>query len=187
MRRFAFAAILFALACTTTAQQPDAKKKTDLEHIQGEWRIVGLESGGKTDKGSYKGNTFTFRRDKKGGNAASLQERFYEPVDFNFSLDPAKTPKEINLTTTKGVAKALGIYKLDGDDLTICMSLGGSRPGEFATRLEATRRCSHSNGTAGSDNSRRGWFRSTFLANRLNPSGHRWTRRQVDLPRFDRS
>ena len=56
----------------------------------------------------------------------------YVPVEFTFSLDPDKSPKEINLTA-KG-NKALGIYKLDGDDLTICMSVGGSRPSEFATR-----------------------------------------------------
>lgn len=132
MRRSAIAAVLFALACTATAQQIDAKKKTDLELIQGTWWIVGLESGGKqqSDKG-FKGNSFMFSK-AKGLNAAVLVERAYVPVEFTFSLDPDKSPKEINLTA-KG-NKALGIYKLDGDDLTICMSVGSSRPIEFATR-----------------------------------------------------
>jgi len=123
---------LFVLSCTATAQQPDVKKKTDLELIQGTWWVVGLESGGKqqSDKGS-KGNSFVFSK-VKGVNTAVLIERAYPPVEFTYALDPAKTPREINLTT-KG-NRALGIYKLDGDDLTICMSMGGSRPSEFATR-----------------------------------------------------
>ena len=133
MRRIVIAATLFLLVCTATAQQPGPKKKTDLELIQGTWWIVGLESGGKaqSDKG-FKGNSFTFSKGKA-VDTAVLLERAYQKVEFTYSLDPAKSPKEINLTT-KG-NKALGIYKLDGDDdLTICVSLGGSRPSEFATR-----------------------------------------------------
>ena len=133
MRRFVIAATIFFLACTATAQQPGPKKKSDPELIQGTWWIVGLESGGKaqSDKG-FKGNSFTFSKGKT-ANTAVLLERAYPKVEFTYSLDPAKSPKEINLTT-KG-NKALGIYRLDGeDDLTICVSLGGSRPGEFATR-----------------------------------------------------
>jgi uncharacterized protein (TIGR03067 family) len=133
MRRFVIAAIIFLLACTATAQQPGRKKKSDPELIQGTWWIVGLESGGKgqSDKG-FKGNSFTFSKGKA-VDTAVLLERAYPKVEFTYSLDPAKSPKEINLTT-KG-NKALGIYELDGeDDLTICVSLGGPRPVEFATR-----------------------------------------------------
>jgi uncharacterized protein (TIGR03067 family) len=133
MRRLVIAATIFLLACTATAQQPGPKKNSDPELIQGTWWIVGLESGGKaqSDKG-FKGNSFTFSKGKA-VNTAVLLERAYPKVEFTYSLDPGKSPKEINLTT-KG-NKALGIYKLDGDDdLTICVSLGGSRPGEFATR-----------------------------------------------------
>lgn len=136
MRRLAFAILLFAFACHAAAQQPDPKKKSDLELIQGVWRIVGLESGGKkqSDK-SFSGNTFTFRKDKKGADLAVLQETPpYPPVDFAYSLDSAKTPKSIDLTTKAGGNKALGIYKLEGDDLTISLSLGGPRPTEFATK-----------------------------------------------------
>ena len=134
MHRLVIAAILFLLACAATAQQPGAKKKSDAELIQGTWWIVGLESGGKaqSDK-SFKGNSFTFSKGKA-VNTAVLLERAYQKVEFTYSLDPAKSPKEINLTT-KG-NKALGIYKLDGDDdLTICVGLSGSRPVEFATRV----------------------------------------------------
>jgi uncharacterized protein (TIGR03067 family) len=132
MRRYTFAAMFFALACTATAQQPETKKKSDRDLIQGTWWIVGLESAGKqqSDK-SFKGNSFTFEQIKV-ADTATLREAPYQKVEFQYSLDQTKSPKEINLTS-KGI-RALGIYKLDVDDLTICVSLGGSRPNEFATR-----------------------------------------------------
>jgi uncharacterized protein (TIGR03067 family) len=132
MRRYTIAALFFALACSATAQQPETKKKSDRDLIQGTWWIVGLESAGKqqSDK-SFKGNSFTFERIKV-ADTATLREAPYQKVEFQYSLDQTKSPKEINLTS-KGI-RALGIYKLDGDDLTICVSLGGSRPNEFVTR-----------------------------------------------------
>ena len=132
MRRFAFAVALFSFACTAAAQQPTLRKKSDLELIQGSWWINGLESGGKqqSDK-AFKGNVFIFSKVKI-ANTAVLIERGYPPVEFTFALDPTRTPKTIALTTRGNTVH--GIYKLEGDDLTISMSLGGSRPGEFATR-----------------------------------------------------
>ena len=88
MRRFAFAVALFAFTCHTAAQQSDPKKKPDLELIRGTWSIVGLESGGKNQTKGLAGNTFTFGRDKKGGDVAILKEAFYQEVDFTYSLDP---------------------------------------------------------------------------------------------------
>jgi uncharacterized protein (TIGR03067 family) len=131
MPRFVYAVVLFAFACTAAAQQPNLKK-SDLELIRGSWWIIGLESGGKqqSDK-AFKGNTFSFSKVKM-VDTASLAERGYPPVEFTFALDPTRTPKTIDLTTRGNTAH--GIYKLDSDDLTICMSLGGSRPTEFTTR-----------------------------------------------------
>jgi uncharacterized protein (TIGR03067 family) len=132
MGRLSCGLALFLLACYATAQQPNSKK-TDQELIQGRWWINAQESGGKqqSDK-AFKGNSFTFRKDKKGSLVAKLDERPYEPVEFAVAIDPNRNPKSIDLTT-KGI-KARGIYKLDGDDLTICVSLGGQRPNDFTTR-----------------------------------------------------
>jgi uncharacterized protein (TIGR03067 family) len=132
MRRLPLVLVLFALACSATAQLPEPKKKSDQELIKGTWRVVALESGGKAQsEKAFSGNTFEFAK-MNGQDTAILSERAYPQVKFNYSLDPNKSPKEINLAT-KG-NKALGIYKLDGDDLTICVSLGGARPVEFVTR-----------------------------------------------------
>jgi len=131
MRRLSCGLALFLMTCYATAQPPTSKKP-DQELIQGRWWINGLESGGKQQSEKAKGNSFTFRKDKKGTFIARLEERPYDPIDFVVAIDPKQNPKSIDLTT-KGI-KARGIYKLDGDDLTICVSLGGQRPNDFTTR-----------------------------------------------------
>ena len=57
--------------------------------------------------------------------------------DGTFKLNETKKPKEIDLTVTEdGKTEAhLGIYKLDGDTLTICKSHPPQdRPTEFASK-----------------------------------------------------
>lgn len=137
MRTLALAALMAALAAHSPAGEQPAPKgkaepqpKTDQELIQGNWLIVGLEAGGKQEpEKNYKDNTFTFAKDR-----ATLREKGFPPVDFTFALDPTKTPKAIDLTPTKGGGTVRGVYKLDGDDLTLCLSIGGARPTEFATK-----------------------------------------------------
>lgn len=132
------AALLFLLAATLTGQQPEpkgqakgkAKAKTDQDLFQGNWDIVGLEAGGKAEaEKNYKGNAFAFAQNK-----ATLLERNYTPVEFTFTLDPAKTPKTIDLAGKNNVPVLRGIYKLDGDNLTLSVGIGATRPTEFATK-----------------------------------------------------
>lgn len=130
MRTSLFALLAFCLADQTPAGQ-EPKPKPDPEAILGSWSIVGLETAGKPESEKhYRGNTFTFTKDK-----ATLLERGYPPVEFTYTLDPTQTPRRIDLTAGKGGAGMLkGIYKLEGDELVLCLSLGGTRPTEFATK-----------------------------------------------------
>ncbi len=131
MRTLVLAIVLVALANATRAQPPDqspSTTKTDQELFVGVWSIVGLETGGRPEPDkNYKGNTFTFTKDK-----AVLRERGFQNIDFNYSIDSTKSPKTIDLKMKGGALK--GIYKIDGDDLVMCVSIGGSRPADFATK-----------------------------------------------------
>jgi uncharacterized protein (TIGR03067 family) len=55
-----------------------------------------------------------------------------------YTLDPAKTPKAMDITGTDGPNKGktfLAIYELDGDTLKVCYDLSGqARPTEFKTQ-----------------------------------------------------
>jgi uncharacterized protein (TIGR03067 family) len=135
MRSLAFAALLSVLVSHSVADQPtdpnrkvNQKPKTDQELIEGIWLIIGLETNGKTEpEQNHKGNTLTFTKDK-----ATLKEGKHTPIEFVSSIDPAKSPKTIDLTA-KTVA-IRGIYKFEGEELVLCLSIGANRPTEFATK-----------------------------------------------------
>jgi uncharacterized protein (TIGR03067 family) len=52
----------------------------------------------------------------------------------NMKLDPTKEPKEIDLVVGPG-KPILGIYKLDGDRLGLCLGDEDNRPTEFTTKV----------------------------------------------------
>ena len=61
--------------------------------------------------------------------------------DSTYKVDPAKTPAQIDMIGTEGDLKgkaALGIYKLDGDSLTICYVMPGKeRPNTFESQPQS--------------------------------------------------
>ena len=142
MRFLLLAGLLASLALHADAQQPippskgkpEPKAKSDEELLHGSWYIVGLEMGGNLEpERNYRGNSFTFEK-TKGVGTATLREGRLPEIDFSYKLDPAANPKSIDLTLPTKDVKFRGIYKLDGDDLTICFSTGGPRPTQFGTR-----------------------------------------------------
>jgi uncharacterized protein (TIGR03067 family) len=131
MRSF-FLPCLFVLLA---GRLPAEEKKTDQDQFQGEWAVVKIEQQGEdlpdyvkdnSPAMIYKAGKYTF---KLGGSTDEAGE---------FKLDPRAKLPTLDYTITEGVHKGkrqLGIYKLDGDSLTICLNEEGAdaRPAKFKT------------------------------------------------------
>jgi uncharacterized protein (TIGR03067 family) len=109
------------------AEEKDAPK--DEEKILGTWAVVSWEEGGeKAPQDMIKDVKVTFAADGKMTVKQGEKEQ-----DLTYQLDPAQKPKAFEATNAKGLT-GLGIYKLDGDNLTICFARRGDRPTEFASK-----------------------------------------------------
>lgn len=104
--------------------------------IEGGWTLVSIEVAGKKSPAPAEKpeeNKIKATKDKliatKGGKE--------DPISYK--LDPSKSPFEIDLTETKADGKSetmYGIYRLEGDTLTICAAPSdkpADRPKEFKT------------------------------------------------------
>jgi RNA polymerase sigma-70 factor (ECF subfamily) len=119
-----------ALADKPAAIGKEADQK-DGEKIVGTWAVISVEHGGHDEGGEEikearmifaAGGKVTWNSPAKGEKGGT------------YKLDPAKNPKELTITTNEGDT-IKGIYKLDGDSLTICASeKDAARPTEFVTK-----------------------------------------------------
>lgn len=129
--RYALAATLLALvACSLTSASD--KNQDDIKKLTGMWELESLEANGeKADVSQASQEPAEFVGDKVLINGEEA---------FSIKLDAATDPKIIDFTRLQGDDKGQvleGIYKLDGDTLTVCAWSGEgtrSRPTEFATK-----------------------------------------------------
>jgi uncharacterized protein (TIGR03067 family) len=95
----------------------------DHAKIQGTWRIVSVESGGKSDNRDNEKYTITFNdstmtfRDCEDGDQAAVK----------FQLHKGQSEKHIRFGSVRG------IYDFKDGHLLICYSLDGDRPTRFTT------------------------------------------------------
>jgi RNA polymerase sigma factor (sigma-70 family) len=132
-----FAAAATAVGARALADKPAAADKKadakDEEKILGTWDILSIEEGGqKMPAEALKGATLVMDADGKW-----VAKKADDEQSGTYELDPARKPKEIRITNTRGQSLP-GIYKLDGDRLTICVDKAGARPTEFVSK-EGTR------------------------------------------------
>jgi uncharacterized protein (TIGR03067 family) len=118
-----------ALAVGAPGREPAAK---DPPTIVGAWVGEKAVAGGKEKPVPEGGITFTFTADGQ----LTVNEGNRKKADTgSYKLDPKKDPAEIDIIppAEKKDPTVLGIYKLDGDTLTLCFGRGkaGSRPTTF--------------------------------------------------------
>jgi uncharacterized protein (TIGR03067 family) len=109
-----------------------AKKKTDLDALQGTWSVATLELDGQAMGAIPPGASITLQgtRFSTSGMGADYKGEM--------AIDDAAKPKAFDLKFITGPEKgntSFGIYELDGDHWRMCLTLrGGKRPAKFATK-----------------------------------------------------
>lgn len=121
--------VIWLLPALQTWQSPDYPL------LQGEWREVAVEQDGRpvnaTPAIAYVGTLRFFGRSFQ--RIQTLPDgSVLQAGSGSFTLDSSQDPAAINFRQWQGTAH--GIYELDGDKLTICVTRnGGPRPGGLST------------------------------------------------------
>lgn len=125
------------LAAVSLALAQDAA--SDAKKLEGAWEPVAVTADGKK---------LAEADVAKSGMRLTIDDHRYRVTvqgklteGGTFKLDPAKTPRALDLTITEGDDKGkmqLGIYKFDGDALTVALPPTGSksRPKAFESTAE---------------------------------------------------
>jgi uncharacterized protein (TIGR03067 family) len=90
----ALAVVLF-LSLSPAADKDDAKR--DQEALQGAWKIVSSENGGKDRTEEAKDHLIVFE-----GDNFALKKGDEVGLKGTFKLDPSKKPRAIDMTITEG-------------------------------------------------------------------------------------
>jgi uncharacterized protein (TIGR03067 family) len=91
------------------------EKQDDAKSLQGTWSVVSFQAGKeKVPAEKAEKMTLTIK-----DNTFSLSDGQRTEAG-TFKLDPAKSPKQLDLTVKDGKETALFIYELNGDELKLC-------------------------------------------------------------------
>jgi uncharacterized protein (TIGR03067 family) len=136
MQRIICVLVVLSAPLPLTADTGDDVKK-ELKALQGKWKAVALEAGGKPlPKDAVPDFTYIIGADGKA--AGKMPQGEYTAA---ITVDPKKDPKTIDNLHESGDQKGkkqYGVYKLEGDKLTVCITAPGraeaDRPKDFNTK-----------------------------------------------------
>jgi len=118
--------LVLGLAIIVAAPAPKEAKKPE-PTILGEWSLESAVFMGMPLPAPKGRNTINFTPDGKcitfAGDVATAETA-------SFTHDAKKSPAEIDLIEGKGMTMK-GIYKIEGETLTICIAIDGQRPDKF--------------------------------------------------------
>ncbi len=132
--------LLVTMSSTLVQAAPQSsrvKEQNDLELIQGLWQLESRKNSGiaKSD-GIVKETTCQFD-----SRRMSMVEGDFEAIKADIEIFQESNPKRIVLTIAEGPVKGKqieGIYKVIGNYLTICVSVGGPPPTSFSAPSGST-------------------------------------------------
>jgi uncharacterized protein (TIGR03067 family) len=136
MRRIIWVLVVLATPLLAAADTDDDAKK-ELKALQGTWKAVALEAGGKPlPKDAIP--DFTLIIGAEGKSTGKMAKSEYSAT---ITVDPKKDPKTLDNLHESGDQKGkkqYGVYKLEGDKLTVCITAPGvaeaDRPKDFTTK-----------------------------------------------------
>src|SRR5437870_4501843 len=136
MQRIICVLIVLTTPLLLTADTGDEVRK-ELKALQGKWKTVAGEAAGKPfPKDEIPAFTVVIAADGK-----STGQTPEEEFRFTITVNPKKNPKTIENLHESGEQKGkkqYGIYKLEGDKFTVCVtprgSVAGDRPKDFTTK-----------------------------------------------------
>jgi uncharacterized protein (TIGR03067 family) len=136
MRKLIGVLVVLAAPLLQAADADDDVKK-ELKALQGTWKAVAFEAGGAPiPKDGFPEFTFIVGADGK-----STARMGKSDTTATITVNPRKDPRTIDNRHESGASKGkmqYGIYKLEGDKWTVCMTPPGAeaigRPKDFATK-----------------------------------------------------
>jgi uncharacterized protein (TIGR03067 family) len=125
--------VLLAVVPAAPVPEPDAAR-SDQDRMQGTWKAVSVESGGKKRPDQDTKNwTLTVSE-----NRMTARDGDDLLDESTFTLDAGKTPRAIAITYVAGPDKGkklTGIYLIEKDTLKICVTPQGKNgPTEFVSK-----------------------------------------------------
>jgi RNA polymerase sigma-70 factor (ECF subfamily) len=127
--------IVFLVVLIATAVSAQEAKK-ELDKFQGQWVGVSREERGKKMPDKF---AMQYKLTIQ-GNRWTVKDGDGSENDVAIQIDPSKNPKTIDLTFKVDKERTytfLGIYKLEGDTLTVCLRAAPrGRPKHFETTRE---------------------------------------------------